>query len=57
MRKNSFVREKTITGGVRYLEIISDKKFRIWEKVSEMNKDDLSDYKPLFEQLETLWGL
>lgn len=57
LRKNSFVREKTITGGVRYLEIISDKKFRIWEKVSEMNKDDLSDYKPLFEQLETLWGL
>ena len=53
---NSFAIQKITTGNTPYLEINSDKKSKIWEKLFELPKDDFFDFKPLYDKIEQLFS-
>lgn len=54
LKTNSFAIEKTTTGNVKYLEIHSDKKHRLWEDLFSLTKSDFIDFEPLYVKIKSL---
>lgn len=52
---HSFAIQKITTGNTTYLEIHSDKKSKIWEKLFELTKNDFLDFQPLYTKVEVLF--
>lgn len=52
--EHKFAAERRATGNTRYLEIMKDKKSRIYKYVYDIKKELLSNYKPLFSKIDEL---
>lgn len=55
--ENSFANESITTGDTKYLEIKSDKKSKIWDKMFELDHADLSNFEILFKTIYSIFSL
>ena len=55
--ENSFVNESITTGDTKYLQIKSDKKSKLWEKVFELDQADFSNFEILFKTIYFIFSL
>lgn len=56
LKNNNFASEKTTTGNTTYLKVKEDKKADIWRKACTLSKEELKDFKPLFDKITELFS-